>query len=143
MWYAVLADALVAVHLALALFIVVGQLVIWLGLLLGWNWVRNPWFRWSHLAVMAIVGLEAIFGMACPLTTWEDELREAAGVTVMGGTFIGRAIHYVLFYDVDTTILNVAHIVFALLVIGTFVLAPPHWPQRRNTLPFEVAKPQG
>jgi hypothetical protein len=79
---------------------------------------------------MAVVGLEAVFGIACPLTVWEDQLRDAAGQPVMGETFIGRWIHYFLFYDVDFAVLNACHIVFAILVIVTFVFAPPRWPAR-------------
>jgi hypothetical protein len=127
MAYGLLADLLVAVHMAFAVFIVAGQLLIWAGLIRRWSWVRNPWFRLAHLAAIVLVGLEAVFGVACPITVWEDQLREAAGQEITGETFIGRWIHYLLFYDVDSAILNGCHILFAILVIATFVFAPPCW----------------
>lgn len=127
MWYGVLADILVALHLGLATFIVAGQVLILVGLWRRWGWVRAPWFRLAHLAAIAIVGAEAVWGIACPLTVWEDELRQAAGQTVTEGTFIGRCVHSLLFYNVDPGYLNAAHIAFAVLVLGTFIFAPPRW----------------
>src|SRR5262249_2616892 len=90
---AFLADVLVAIHVAYVSFVVLGMAAILLGTLLKWKWVRNPWFRVSHFVAIVIVALEAIFGIACPLTVWEDQLRRSAGQTVAGGTFVGRLLH--------------------------------------------------
>ena len=126
MWYALVADFIVAIHVAYVSFVVVGQLAIWLGLALRWRWVRSFWFRVSHLTAIAIVGLEAAFGVTCPLTNWENQLRELGGQTVAEGSFIGRLLHNTLFYEgVPEWYFSVGHIAFALLVLATFILAPP------------------
>src|SRR5438445_8674511 len=80
--YGLWADLLVAVHVAYVSFIVLGQIAIVAGVLRGWDWVRNPWFRYAHLLAIVIVAAEALAGIDCPLTAWEDELRALAGQDV-------------------------------------------------------------
>ena len=46
------ADALLVVHFLLAAFIVGGLVLVWIGAARGWPWVRNPWFRYAHLAAI-------------------------------------------------------------------------------------------
>jgi polyferredoxin len=128
MFYSVLADGLVAVHAAYIGFVLVGQLLILIGLIRGWGWVRNPWFRVLHLLAILVVGFEAVCGIDCPLTVWEESLRGLAGQTVVQGSFIGRLLHAAIFYDCQPWILDLGHLAFALLVLATFVLAPPRLP---------------
>ena len=103
----------------------VGQLLIWLGLWRGWRWVRNWWFRVRHLVAISIVALEAVFNIACPLTVWEQRLREMAGDEVSRGTFIGDLLHNLIFVAAPAWAFTVAYVTFAALVVATFVLAPP------------------
>ena len=67
-----LADSLLVVHFAIVAFIAGGLVLVWIGATLGWDWVRNPAFRYLHLAAIAFVALEALFDYACPLTVLED-----------------------------------------------------------------------
>jgi hypothetical protein len=71
-----LADLLVTIHLAFVAFVVVAQLLILVGWLARWGWVRNFWFRAVHLLCIAFVAVEAVGGIQCPLTTWEHDLRK-------------------------------------------------------------------
>jgi hypothetical protein len=64
-----LADAVLAVHLALVVFVVGGLILIVAGNLAGWDWVNRPALRLLHAAAIATVVAEAWFGVACPLTT--------------------------------------------------------------------------
>jgi hypothetical protein len=130
MSYGILADLMVAIHVAYVSYVVLGQLAIWLGLALRWRWVRNAWFRWTHLIMMIIVGVEALFDITCPLTRWEENLRRLAGQPTTGESFLGRLLHNLIFVDWPPWVVNGLHIAFALLVLGTFVLAPP----RRKTV---------
>lgn len=123
----VLADAIVAVHAIFVGFVVLGQVVILLGLWRGWGWVRNRWFRGVHLLAILFVALETIIGLNCPLTVWEDQLRQAAGQQVEEGTFIGRWLHALIFYDFPSWVFTSVYVAFAVLVLATFVLAPPRW----------------
>ena len=58
--YGFLADLVVAVHVGYVSYVVVGQLLIVIGWMAGWNWVRNFWFRMTHLLAMAVVVFEEL-----------------------------------------------------------------------------------
>ena len=73
--WAGLADAVLVVHLMFVAFVVGGLAFIWIGAMCGWQVIRNFFFRVLHLAAILFVCAEALIGVACPLTVWEDELR--------------------------------------------------------------------
>jgi hypothetical protein len=129
----ILADIVAAVHLAFVAFVIVAQVLIVVGALAGWAWVRNPWFRVSHLVMIGVVAFESMVDFECPLTTWENMLRRAAGQeTGAGQTFIGRLVDSIMFFDHAKYyyVLNASYITFALLVAVTFWLAPPRFGTR-------------
>jgi hypothetical protein len=129
----VLADLVATVHLLFVLYVILAQLLIVVGVAARWRWVRNPWFRISHLLMIGVVAAESIVDFECPLTTWENMLRAAAGHEVGAGeTFIGRLVDSIMFFDHSKYyyILNMSYLGFALLVAVTFWLAPPHFRKR-------------
>jgi hypothetical protein len=131
---AVLADLVVALHVAYVSFVIVGELAILAGWLCGWGWVRNRWFRLSHLAAIGIVAFEAVFNIACPLTVWENRLRSAAGQDAGDGTFIGRCLDKLLFYNAPAWVFTAIYIGFAMVVLATLFLVPPRWKPRSRTI---------
>ena len=116
-----LADALSVLHFAIAAFIVGGLVLVWLGAALGWHWVRNPWFRYVHLAAIVFVAGEALIGMACPLTVWEDLMRGG----VRPESFVGRWVRRLLFYQAPEWVFVTAYAAWATATLLTLVLAPP------------------
>jgi hypothetical protein len=139
MWYGILADVVVTVHLAYVLFVVVGLVAVVVGRLCGWEWVRNRWFRCIHLAMIAFVAFEVIIDMTCPLTTWENELRIAAGQPITGGTFVGRLMNNILFWNCPEWAQSTLFIGTALLVLSTFVFVPVRWRPRRGASPQPIS----
>jgi hypothetical protein len=109
---ALLADVILIVHFAFVSFVVGGLALTWIGAAAGWRWVRNFWFRVAHLAAIAFVAGEALLGIWCPLTIWEDALR---GVRA-DKSFVARWIHRVMFYDFPGWMFTVAYVLFALVV---------------------------
>jgi hypothetical protein len=75
--------------------------------------------------MILIVGAEALLDIECPLTRWERNLRAVAGQEMSGESFVGRLLHNLIFVDWPPWAINSLHVTFALLVLGTFVLAPP------------------
>lgn len=124
MWYSILADFVVAVHLLYVSFIVVGQAAILWGAWRRWSWMRNRWFRWSHLTAIAIVAFEALAGIACPLTVWEDELRRLAGEATSERSFVARGVHAILFFDLPPWAFTTAYVLFAAAVLSTLWIVP-------------------
>lgn len=137
MWYSLLADFVVAIHLLYVSYIVVGQLAILIGGWRRWSWVRNRWFRWTHLIAISIVAFEAMAGIVCPLTVWEDELRRLGGEAPSEGTFIGRAVHAILFFDLPAWVFTTIYVSFAVMVLATLWLVPIR--RRRDAAEKEVA----
>lgn len=115
------ADALLVVHFAIAAFIVGGLLLTWLGALLKWQWIRNPWFRYAHLAAIAFVALEALLGYACPLTVWEDLLRGG----VRPESFVGRWVYRLLYYQAPEWVFTSLYVAWAAATLVTLRLVPP------------------
>jgi hypothetical protein len=122
--FAVLADVVVLIHLVVVLFITAGLPLIYLGAALGWTWVRDWRWRILHLVAIAFVAAQSLFGIACPLTIWEDALR---GRKPNVG-FIEGWIDGILFYDLRAWVFTAAYIGFAALVIVTWFAIPPRWP---------------
>jgi polyferredoxin len=132
--YSGLADVVVVMHASYVAFVIFGELAILVGILLRWNWIRNPTFRILHLAAIGVVVFESWSGITCPLTTWEDWLRTRAGQTVEEGDFIGRWAHHALFYQADPRTFTVIYSAFGALVVLSLILSPPRW-RSAGTLP--------
>ncbi len=131
LWARILADAIVVFHAAFVAFVVLGMVAIVLGLALRRGWARNFWFRTLHLAAIGVVTALTLAGTMCPLTVLENQLRRQAGQQSYPGDFIGYWAHELLFFDAEPWVFTVAYTLFGLLVLGTFVLAPPHRPMRK------------
>jgi hypothetical protein len=131
-WASLLADFIVVFHAAYVSFVVFGLLLILLGIAFRWGWVRNLWFRALHLTAIGVVVLEAMIGMTCPLTDWEQRLRDIAGEESYTGDFIGNWAHRLIFYDFEPWVFTVLYVSFGLAVLAAFVLAPPRWPGWRK-----------
>ncbi len=131
-FYRLLADAIVVFHFAYVAFVVLGMLVILVGLALRWRLARNFWFRIVHFLMIAVVAAEALIRVYCPLTVWEAKLREAAGEPVESGTFIGRWVHRLMFFEAPEWVFTMCYCGFGLLVVLTLLLAPPRWPWRKK-----------
>lgn len=132
-FYRCLADVVVVLHFAYVVFVVGGMTAILAGVVLRWRWVRNFWFRGIHFLMIAVVAGESLCGILCPLTEWEDRLRERAGEPpAEPASFVGRWVHELLFVDLPPTVLSTCYCLFALAVLLTLILAPPRWPWRQE-----------
>ncbi|MCS7021341.1 MAG: DUF2784 domain-containing protein [Gemmataceae bacterium] len=141
MVYGLLADLVVIVHLAYVAYVLVGQVLIVIAAPFQWQWARNPWFRLTHLLAIGIVAYEAVMGIRCPLTVWEEQLREIAGQPFNSGeTFLGRLAHYLLFYeDLPEIFFTTVYIAMLALVVQGLIMYPPRlfrlWTGTSRSLP--------
>ena len=120
-----LADAVLVLHACIALFVVAGLLFIVVGNVVRWRWVNNLWFRLAHVAAIAVVVVEAWFGVACPLTLLEMSLRTRAGTATYGGGFIEHWLSRLLFYEAPPWAFVLAYSVFGALVAAVWWFFPP------------------
>ena len=136
--YGFLADLMVAIHVGYCAYVVLGQLAIWAGWAAGRKWVRNFWFRATHLLAIGVVAFEQVFDIRCPLTVWEEHFRELAGQPVTGETFLGRLMHSVLFHDFQPWVFAAIYYTMLAVVALTLVLCPPRRPGRSGKAPAEA-----
>jgi hypothetical protein len=122
-----LANVIVIVHFAVVIFVVGGEILILLGGLRRWGWVAGRVFRALHLAIIVFVAGVAAMGDLCPLTIWENALRELGGKPIEQSSFLAYWAHELLFVEVDLQVLTFSYIGFALLVVGSLFIVPVRW----------------
>lgn len=133
MFYRIIADGLVVVHLAWIIFMLYGFALtvraFWKPTFLD-RWL----FRSVHLAgILFVAGLE-VLGKYCPLTIWENALRRHYDPEhVYPGSFIVQYVVRLIYPDVDPVILLIPTASIALFTLIVFVLRPPErlrrlWP---------------
>ena len=127
MFYSVVADLIVVIHLGYVFYVVGGLIAILIGMGRGRKWIRNPWFRVTHLLAILIVITEIILKFNCPLTTWEMSARAAAQQPVNGSAFMDRLLSFVLIGTAPRWLINGLYILFGIAIAATFIFAPPRW----------------
>ena len=90
-----IADLILLIHFCIVIFITSGFFLIPVGFKLQWNWILNLKLRLLHIGLIAFVTLETLLGITCPLTSFENSLRE----TYQSETFIGYWLQQILFWN--------------------------------------------
>lgn len=123
--YSFLADAILVLHAGIVLFVVLSPVMILVGGLLDWDWMRNFRFRILHLLTVMIVVAQVWLGVLCPLTTLEMWLRKQSGDVYYNESFIQHWLQMLLFYDLPNRVFIVAYTIFGLVVVASWVIYPP------------------
>lgn len=125
---AVLADAILALHVGIVAFVVLGALAVFAGGPLGWRWVRNRTFRICHLVLMIFIAVQSWLGRLCPLTDWEQALRMHAGQDAYAASFVEHWLSRLIFFEAPWWVFVAAYTALALaLALGWW-----RWPPRRR-----------
>ena len=152
-WQIILANVIVFLHVLFVGIVVLSVPAILLGWWRKWTWVRNFWFRLIHLLMITVVVFETIFGVPCPLSVWERDLRLAGGQLEYerndDGTnkvnnngnwilksnkeyendFVARLLRQMIMLNfVPDAVLEVSYYCFGALILLTLFLVPPRWP---------------
>jgi Protein of Unknown function (DUF2784) len=104
--YALLADAVVLLHLGFVAFVVLGGLAV----------ARRPRLAWLHVPAAAWGVLVEFAGWTCPLTPLELALRARGGSAAWSGSFVERYLLPVLYPDWLTRPTQAGLGLFALVV---------------------------
>ena len=124
-WLLIFADALLILHTMLVVFVILGLVATFAGYFCQWRWVRNFWFRLSHLIVIGVVVLQSWLGVLCPLTSWEMALRAKAGEAGYEGSFIQHWLQSILYYSAPDWVFILAYTVFGALVLASWFVVRP------------------
>ena len=124
--FAILADLVLVLHVAVVLFNGGGLLLIWLGYAAEWQWVRHRAFRVTHVLLMGMVAAQAVLGILCPLTTLESLLRSKAGESaVPGESFVAYWLHRLIFFELPPWFFTGLYAaVFVLTALAWYVVRP-------------------
>ncbi|HEV8028678.1 MAG TPA: DUF2784 domain-containing protein [Stellaceae bacterium] len=116
----ILASTVLAIHLGVILFNIFGLVAIPLGAWRGWRFVRVFWWRALHLAVLAVVALQALLDRACFLTLWQYALRRGAGEGASPAPLIESWVNRLIFWPLPMWF-------FAALYVGVWIYALLLW----------------
>ncbi len=125
--YLIAADAVLVTHTLFVLFVTLGLVLILVGRIASWSWVRNAWFRLAHLLAILVVVIQSWFSVLCPLTTLEMALRSRAGDAVYSGSFIAHWLETLLYYQAPGWVFVLVYTLFGILVGITWFWVPPRW----------------
>lgn len=117
---ALLADALLALHVGIVLFVVGVLPLVLAGGALGWRWVRHRGLRLTHLGLILFIAAQAWLGQLCPLTVWEQDLRRLAGQGGYTESFIEHWLSKLLYWDLPWWVFIAAYTGFAALVAAAW-----------------------
>ena len=129
MEYSFLAEVVLITHFLYAFFVVGGLLLIWAGGFMKWQWVKLFWFRIIHLTSIAFVAIISLFGIPCPLTILEGNLRAAGETDFYNQSFIQYWLHKILFYEAPDETFTIIYVAFAIAVAGSFYFVPVRFPR--------------
>ena len=119
------ADAILLLHVLFVAFVVAGLVLILVGKVRAWFWVRNPWFRLAHLIAIGVVIVQSWVEAACPLTTLEMALRSRVGDVVYSEPFISHWLQIILYYQAPAWVFVVCYTVFGAIVAASWILVLP------------------
>ena len=110
MAFRVAADAVVLVHAAFVVFVLLGGVLV----------LRWPRLAWAHVPAAAWGVLIEFAGWICPLTPLENSLRDRAGLSTYQGEFVE---HYILpvLYPAELTRSRQVWLGLAALAVNVFV----------------------
>jgi hypothetical protein len=117
-----LAEAVLAVHLLVIAFNLFGLVAIPLGAWLGWRWVRVRWWRWLHLASMAMVAVQALAGQACFLTIWQARLTGSNGAPE---PLVTGLVNRLIFWPLPLWAFAAFYVLLLAYVLALMKLVPP------------------
>lgn len=117
-----LAEAVLAAHLAIILFNLFGLVAVPLGAARGWRFVHIAWWRLLHVALLAAVAGQALWGRACILTLWQDAL---AGAGAARAPLIAGWIDRLIYWPLPLWVFAVLYVAVFGYALALLWLVPP------------------
>ena len=123
--YQNLANAVLVLHFAVVIFVVLGLPAVLVGNWRGWSWVNHFWWRVVHLLAIGVVVVQAWLGRYCGLTVLESNLRAMAGQSGYERSFIEYWVQRLLYYEGPLWAFALVYTVFGALVVWSWLRYPP------------------
>ena len=120
-----LAHLVLAIHVAIIAFNIVGLVAILLGVRFGWSFVRQRMWRVLHVLSWGVVTLQAVAGRACFLTDWQYELAGGEGNP---DPLVARLVNAVIYWPLPLWVFTVLYGAIFAIVLALLWLVPPTGP---------------
>ena len=115
------ADIVLIFHFFVVIFITSGFLLIPIGYKFKWRWITNKRLRLIHIGLMTFVTLETLFGVTCPLTSIENNLR---GI-YEPKSFVGYWVQQIVYWDFPTQFFIILYFILLFWTLLMLKLFPP------------------
>jgi len=127
---AILAEAVLLLHLGVVLFNIFGLIAIPLGAWRGWAFVRIFWWRALHVAILAVVALQAVLDRVCFLTVWQSDLLHRAGEAASDAPLIQRWVTRAIFWPLPLWFFALLYAAVCLYTLFLWWAVPPNLPRK-------------
>ena len=115
------ADLVLIFHFGIVIFIISLFVIIPVGYRFKWNWPRNRKLRSTHLFLIFVVTSETFFGLTCPLTLIEHNLR---GIYI-SNTFVNSWLQNLLYWSFPKEFFLISYILCLMWTIFMWNRFPP------------------
>ena len=116
-----LADLVLIFHFGIVIFIISLFVIIPVGYKFEWKWLRNRKLRLTHLFLIFLVTTETVFGLTCPLTLIEHNLR---GIYI-SNTFVSTWLQNLLYWNFPKELFLISYILCLMWTIFMWNRFPP------------------
>ena len=116
------ADLVLIFHFGIVIFITSLFVIIPVGYKFKWNWPRNRKLRSIHLFLIFLVTTETVFGLTCPLTLIEHNLR---GIYI-SNSFVNRWVQNLLYWNFPKEFFLISYILCLMWTIFMWNRFPPN-----------------
>ena len=123
-----LADLILYIHFAVMLCVVAPVPIMIMGWIINWTAIRNFWFRMIHLGLIGSVLLFHFTMEYCPLTVWEQYMRDQVGFGQQMDSPIRDCLSFFLYWDCEPWVFTVTYTVFGCLIVFLLYWIPPRNP---------------
>ena len=118
-----LAEAVLAAHLAVIGFNLFGLVAVPLGAWRGWRWVHAAVWRVVHVASWAAVAVQALLGRVCFLTDWEYALSGDSSRTPL----VMRWVNGLIYWSIPLWVFTLVYVAAFAYVLALLWLVPVRW----------------
>ena len=118
-----LAATILAVHVLIIVFNITGLVLVPVGALCRWRFVRAPLLRLAHIASLGITALQAALGKACFLTVWQDQ---ASGQTGEPEPLIVRWVNGLVYWPIPLHVFTAIYVAVLAYALALLWLVPVH-----------------
>ncbi len=88
------ADLILIFHLLIIIFVSSLFFFIPIGYYKDWKWTRNFLLRITHICLITFITVETFFGIICPLTIFENHLRNILTETSLINLWVSKLIYW-------------------------------------------------